>query len=140
MKGARRIRAALGRGDWIGLPATRSQAQEKETTFYFTGAACAGGHVARRFTVSGCCEQCLKTAAQAHLVTFDRAAKLTIETGLLHYVSKAGRVMATAMRVFATPDEVERWFMAAGDRSRDGVTMVPVFDRKGRGRLAECLR
>jgi len=73
-------------------------------------------------------------------MAFERAARRTIETRVLHYVKRSGELMATRKVVVATPSEVERWFKAAGERSLEGPWMVPVFDQKGVGRVAKLMR
>lgn len=140
MKDARRVNAArlACREEWLFLPRTQSEARDKGVELYFTGKKCARGHAVRRLTETAKCTTCWGEPPRAvllHRMAFERAARRTIETGVLHYVKRSGELMATGKAVVASPQEVERWFKAAGERSLEGPWMVPVFDQKGRGRV-----
>jgi len=49
------------------LPATREEAIEAGSIFFFTGQPCKNGHIAKRYTTSGQCTQCLRTALQTKM-------------------------------------------------------------------------
>jgi len=145
MKDARRVNAARAahQEDWLHLPESQPAARAQNAHRYFTGRECSRGHIARRITSNASCELCgieLPIAQKRHWSLFERAARLTMVTGRLHYVAKSLVVVATTKAVVAAPHEVDRWFKAAAERSWDGPWMVPVFDQFGAGRLAECRR
>lgn len=145
MKDARRVNAAriACREEWLFLPRSQSEARDKGVELYFTGKKCAAGHAVRRLTETGKCTTCWAAPPLAvlhHRIAFERAARRTIETGVLHYVRRSLVLMATGKVVVAQPEEIERWFKAAGEQSLEGPWMVPVFDQKGVGRVAKLVR
>ena len=67
-------------------PTNRREAIHSGIAFYFTGKACKQGHVARRETLGGGCEDCLRENKQAHrqraraIYHEARAARLAAES------------------------------------------------------------
>lgn len=48
----------MGNARLPSLPATRREARDRQSPWYYTGKPCANGHVERRFTINGACHQC----------------------------------------------------------------------------------